>query len=426
MADATAELETAAADIPLTRSARDVLERAAGTASRRGSAQTEPEDVLRALAAGADNLAVKTMRALNADPRALAVVSVSGEAARLPLRQLLVNANREAQVLGHYQVDSIHLLLALLYSDSPATALPLQKAGLTLYDVRRHVQMGAPPNVPMSGRPVKPQGFDSSLRRKPWPRLRGVVGVSPVFLGLLATAVASGIGLWLNVLPAAPFVVTVVFVTSAYSISVCVHEFGHAVVAYLGGDRSVAGSGYLDLNPLRYSHPIYSIVLPLAFLLLGGVALPGGAVYIDHAALRSRAWDSAVSIAGPVGTLLCALVVAAPFLVPGFLRASITSTNLGFFEALAVLGFFLAMSVLLNLVPIPPLDGFGIIRPWLSYSVQAAAAPIAQFGMMIVFIALFWVAPIRGAFYNFLFQITDHLGISALLIYAGLAHMRPF
>jgi Zn-dependent protease len=425
MPDVTTELDKAAADMQLTRSARDVLERAAGIASQRGSLQTEPEDVLRAIAMSADNLAVKTMRALNADPRALTVVSVSGQAARLPLRQLLVNANREALVLGHYQVDSIHLLLALLYSDSPATALPLQKAGLTLYDVRRHVQMGALPNVPTSGRPVKPQGLGSRLRRKPWPRLRGVVGVSPIFLGLLATAAASGVALWLNVLPNAPFVVTVVFVTSAFAVSVCVHEFGHALVAYLGGDRSVAGSGYLDLNPLRYSHPIYSIVLPLAFLLLGGIGLPGGAVYIDHAALRSRTWDSAVSIAGPVGTLLCALAVAAPFLVPDH-RVWITSTNVGFFEALAVLGFFLAMSVLLNLLPIPPLDGFGIIRPWLPYSVQAAAAQIAQFGMMIVFIALWWVAPVREAFYGNLFQITDHLGIDYGLIVVGLAHMRPF
>jgi Zn-dependent protease len=91
-----------------------------------------------------------------------------------------------------------------------------------------------------------------------------------------------------------------------------------------------------------------------------------------------------------------------------------------------VLGFFLAMSVLLNLLPIPPLDGFGIIRPWLPYSVQAAAAQIAQFGMMIVFIALWTVAPVRDAFYGSLFQITDRLGIDALLIYAGLAHMKPF
>src|SRR6202022_2937281 len=64
------------------------------------------------------------------------------DAATIPLRQLMVNANREAQVLGHYHVDSIHLLLAMLYSDSPGTSGPLQKSGLTLYDLRRHLQAG--------------------------------------------------------------------------------------------------------------------------------------------------------------------------------------------------------------------------------------------------------------------------------------------
>src|SRR6202165_4992899 len=237
MADATAELDTAAADIPLTRSARDVLERAAAPASQRGSAQTEPEDVLRALAAGADNLAVKTMRALNADPRALAGVAVSGEAARLPLRQLLVNANREAQVLGHYQVDSIHLLLALLYSDSPSTSQVLQKAGLTLYDVRQHLQTGARPDVQVT--PGVRTTQDRKLRHKPLTSLKGALGISPIFGGIVAVAAISGAGLWFDVLPAAPWVLTIIFVTSGWITSLCIHEFGHAFVAYLGGDPPV-------------------------------------------------------------------------------------------------------------------------------------------------------------------------------------------
>lgn len=426
MPDATTtELDRATADITLTRSARELLDRAAAAASQRGSVQTDPVDVLRAIVTSHDNLADKTMRALNADPRAVGATILAGDAAGIPLRQLLVNANREAQVLGHYQVDSIHLLLALLYSDSPVTSTALQKAGLTLYNLRSHLQMGAPPNPQGSVRPAKAKPLDSSLRRKPWPRLRGVVGVSPLFLGLLGIAAGAGVVLWFDALPQAIVIVTIVFVATAYTASVCVHEFGHAVVAYLGGDRSVAAQGYLDLNPLRYSHPMNSIVLPIAFLLLGGIALPGGAVYIDHSALRSRAWDSAVSIAGPVGTLLCGVLVAIPFLVPGH-DAWITSANSVFFEALAALGFFLAMSVLLNLVPIPPLDGFGIIRPWLPYSLQAAAAQFGQAGMVIIFLLLWTVAPVRDAFFGIVFQVTDHLGINSLLITLGLGHMRPF
>ena len=48
MADATAELEQASSDIPLTRPAREVLEHAAALASARGATQADPLDVLRA------------------------------------------------------------------------------------------------------------------------------------------------------------------------------------------------------------------------------------------------------------------------------------------------------------------------------------------------------------------------------------------
>src|SRR5439155_23791928 len=84
------------------------------------------------------------------------LIESTGAATSPSLRHLLVNANREAQVLGHYQVDSIHLLLAMLYSDSPSTSVPLQKAGLTLYDLRRHVQTGSRAGVPSYRDPTRP------------------------------------------------------------------------------------------------------------------------------------------------------------------------------------------------------------------------------------------------------------------------------
>src|SRR3954469_9534118 len=82
-------------------------------------------------------------------------------------------------------------------------------------------------------------------------------------------------------------------------LSVVLHEFAHGLVGYLGGDYTIRERGGLSLNPLQYVHPIYSLLLPAIFLVLGGVPLPGGATYIRHDLLRSRWWDSAVSLAGP-------------------------------------------------------------------------------------------------------------------------------
>jgi Zn-dependent protease len=146
-------------------------------------------------------------------------------------------------------------------------------------------------------------------------------------------------------------------------------------------------------------------------------------VYIDRGALRSRRWDSAVSIAGPVGTLLCGLLVALPFMIPDH-AAWVTRTNAGFFAALAFLGFIEAIALVLNLLPVPGLDGFGIIRPWLPYSLQGLAIQYGQLGILAVFAALFLVAPVGQVFFGFVFSITGAVGIDRTLIDLGSYFMR--
>ena len=440
MPNATLALDRASADIALSRSAREDLERAANEATGRGADESNPVDVLRAVLSNRGSLAVNTLRGLGADPAAVAAaIPADAGATPLPLRQLLVNANREAQVLGHYSVDSIHLLLALLYSDSPATAAALQKAGLTMYDLRSHLQTGARADAaaagarpsgakpagakPAGGKPAAARPPDSALRRRPMPRLRGVLSVSPVFLGLVALAVVTGVLLWFGFFPQGLGVLTLVFVVSGWIATVCVHEFCHALVAYIAGDRAVASSGYLTLDPLRYTNLLMSIVFPAAFLLIGGIALPGGAVYIDRGALRSKWWDSLVSLAGPIGTLLCGLLFAA-MVIGSYWLGLIHGDNVAFFEALAVLGFIEMYAFVLNLVPIPPLDGFGIIRPWLPPSIQSAAAQLGTFALIIVFAAIWYVPAINLFFVHSASTLAAMFGIDPDLIYFGQQHFR--
>jgi Zn-dependent protease len=418
--DATAELNLAVADISLTRHAREVLDRAVAIASARGASQIDPVDILKAIFESRGTLAAQTLRELGADPASISALLVAPDGTPgLPIRQLLVNANREAGVLGHYQVDAIHLLLAMLYSDSPVTSAALQKAGVTLYDLRRHLQTAAKPAF--AGDPRSAPRPDAALRRRPLPPLRGVVTLSPVFLGLLATTAGAGAVLWFDLLPTAVALLTVVFVTAGWITSLCIHEFGHAFVAYLGGDRMVVAHGYLSLNPLLYTNILLSIVLPVAFLLLGGIGLPGGAVYINHSALRSKLWDSAVSIAGPAGTLLCLVLIGIPFLAPNHLAWMVN--HIEFVAALAFLGFIEAFALLLNLLPIPGLDGFGILRPWLPYSVQDAANRYGQGAIIAVFIVLFFVPPVSLAFFHLVLHLTDVAGIDRLLLAQGFAQM---
>src|SRR5262245_26827494 len=143
--------------------------------------------------------------------------------------------------------------------------------------------------------------------------------------------------------------------------SLSLHEFGHAWMAYRAGDYTVAEKGYLTMNPVRYLHPVQSLLLPLIFVMLGGIGLPGGAVYVNRAMLRSRAWDTAVSLAGPAMDILLIFVLGFAFkleLIPPD-RSKLATISLAFVLALLI------GSVLLNLLPVPPLDGFQAIAPWL-------------------------------------------------------------
>src|SRR5438477_10236589 len=81
-------------------------------------------------------------------------------------RYLLNNAHREAEQLGHHRVDSLHLLLALLYKDSTATAAALEQAGVAFYGLRQSL--------------TTPGSLSKGLGRRPLRSLDGDVRVSPV------------------------------------------------------------------------------------------------------------------------------------------------------------------------------------------------------------------------------------------------------
>lgn len=398
-------ISNAPVDVPLNRDAAALVHRARDIAAQRRGLQPTSTDLLHAMLEMQPGL-------IPNGPSVAAGISADGnDATSLPLARILINANREAQSLGHYQVGPTHLLLAMLYSDSPSTAAPLQHAGLTLFDVRQKLQ-----GLVAAG--------EQTYRRR-MPSTRGVLGISPVFLGLVAVAGASGAWLWRLGVDGGPLAVplTLVFVVAGWIVSLCIHEFGHAIVAYLGGDRAVAEAGYLTLNPLRYTNATMSLVLPVIFLLIGGIAMPGGAVYINHSVLRSKTWSSAVSLAGPFGTFICWLVIAAAFTVS--IRYNlITDGNIFFFGALAALGFYMTFAVIINLVPVPGLDGFGIIRPWLPYPWQYSAMRYGTIAIFGVYAALWFVAPVRSAFFGLILSLTTQVNIPIELISFGLHNLR--
>ena len=241
--------------------------------------------------------------------------------------------------------------------------------------------------------------------------------LSPDFLAILVLFLTLGAGLFSGRTFASIGVLG--FVASGWIVSLCLHEAAHAYVAYWGGDKSVVEKGYLSLNPFAYAHPLMSFGLPLAYLLLGGIGLPGGCVYIDYAVLKNRRWDAFVPLAGPLANLVFLMVLSIPFLLgwPGEFGNRVFWSALGFLAALQ------ASAVVLNMLPIPGLDGFGIIRPYLPYDMQAQANQMAPV-VGIVLIWLFMSRQVGTAIWNAVFQITDVLGIHQAFIFNGIRLFR--
>lgn len=211
-----------------------------------------------------------------------------------------------------------------------------------------------------------------------------------------------------------------VFVLIGWIFSVCLHEFGHAIVAYRFGDYSVKEKGYLTMNPIHYTHPVLSFALPIVFMLMGGIGLPGGAVYIDDSLIQRKWQRACVSLAGPAMNLLLALLLCVPFwtgLVTAETRNLVPT-------ALALLISLQISAVLFNLLPVPSFDGFRALSQWLSQDAREFSWRHGNLFMFLLF-GLFWSVPVlSNKFWIVVYLLTQCLGVDPYLIETGWDQFR--
>ena len=244
--------------------------------------------------------------------------------------------------------------------------------------------------------------------------------ISPNALILLAAWIASGVGLVMA--PQAAGAFTFVFVILGWVLAVVAHEFGHAFIAHKAGDPTIAEKGYLSLDPLKYADLGVSIVIPVIAVVLGGIGFPGGAVYLREDMMRNRAWRSAASLAGPFGTFVVLVVLtaaigfAAPRLEGGLANPLI--------PALAFLAFLQATAFVLNLLPVPGLDGYGIIRPWLPQDVREATRKYESLAMIALLAVLFFVPPVANLFFGIAFLVSHLVGVPLEAVQEGYRTFR--
>lgn len=241
---------------------------------------------------------------------------------------------------------------------------------------------------------------------------RGDSTISPVFLAIAAVMAVSGWGVWTRYASDPGFAVCL-FVLSGWVVSLCLHEYAHARTALHSGDITIGDKGYLTLNPLKYTHAALSILLPLLFLLMGGIGLPGGAVFIERNRIRGRLRHSLISAAGPLVNLLFAVLLMLPFTfgwTDGWPQ--------DFTSAFAFLAMLQVTAAILNLLPVPGLDGYGIIEPWLSYQVRRQVAPFAPFGLFFVF-GVLYIQSVNDRFFNAIYHVMSWFKVDIFYVVDG-------
>ena len=176
--------------------------------------------------------------------------------------------------------------------------------------------------------------------------------------------------------------------------AITLHEAAHGYVAKHFGDLTAYAEGRVSLNPLRHIDPVGTVALPLALLALSKLFAGGGILFgwakpvpANFANLRHPKRDMLwVAAAGPFSNFAMALLWG------GALKIGISAPGSYFALPLALMGaagvFFNAIIMILNLLPLPPLDGGRILVSLLPHRLAYNVSRIEPYGFVILIVLL--------------------------------------
>ena len=181
----------------------------------------------------------------------------------------------------------------------------------------------------------------------------------------------------------------------AVLIAITVHECGHAIAAYKLGDDTAYRQGRISLNPLDHIDP-----LGLAMLLFAHIGW-GKPVQVDprnyNRNISVEKADAIVSIAGPAINLILAFIFTLIyFAIYKFAGTIIYTSTIGYI-VMQMIMYIITINIglgIFNLIPLPPLDGSKVIKPFLSYNLKTWFENREGI-FYVIFIAL-WITGIAG------------------------------
>lgn len=173
-------------------------------------------------------------------------------------------------------------------------------------------------------------------------------------------------------------------------LAITLHEAAHGYVARHFGDPTAHLAGRITLNPLRHIDPVGTILVPAGILALSSLAGGGGILFgwakpvpVNFSRLRNPKSDMLwVAAAGPFVNFVMALGWALLFRIgatsePGAYTLPVLEMADAGIRINAVL-------MALNLLPIPPLDGFGVLESLLPRRLAPLAFALRRYGMLIL------------------------------------------
>ncbi len=180
-------------------------------------------------------------------------------------------------------------------------------------------------------------------------------------------------------------------------LSLGIHEYGHAVAAYLCGDDTAKREGRMTINPVAHIDPFLTIALPAILYLTTGFIFGGARpVPVDPRRLRHPLRDMMlVAIAGPLMNLLLSVL----FMI--LWKASVAYWGYGpdtLLPRVMMLSSVLNLALtIFNLLPIPPLDGSRVMTYVLPASLRPSYVGLERFGLLIVVLVIYVLPGVREA-----------------------------